>query len=188
MTKNPPVLELDSNRPLSSSEAVPRPPAGRVKDSAIPARPPVDLEDSLTAIVGWASRNDVQAEVMRRASCSLPLSHVWLLVRVAATGPCHPSDLASFSGVDNSTITPKLQRLEAEDLLVRCPDPADRRAALVHISPSGTRLLKRIRRARAQIVTEAMADLPPSRRQLLEDAVGELATVLDRPVSGPPHG
>ncbi|MHB1527106.1 MAG: MarR family winged helix-turn-helix transcriptional regulator [Candidatus Dormibacteria bacterium] len=182
MTKHPPAIKLDSNRPSNSLGGVPQSPEGLTKGSTAAARPPVDLEDSLTAIVGWASRNDVQAEVMRRARCSLPFSHVWLLVRVAATGPCHPSDLATFSGVDNSTITPKLQRLEVEDLLVRCPDPDDRRAALVHVSPTGTRLLKRIRRARAQIVTEAMAELPPSRRQLLEDTVGELARVLDRPV------
>ena len=141
-----------------------------------------ELADSLTAIVGWASRNDVQTEVMRRAHCSLPISHIWLLVRIATCGPCHPSDLAVFSGVDNSTITPKLQRLEAEDLLGRRSDPADRRAALVHITPAGIRLLKRIRIARAQLVVEAMAELPPGRRSVLEAALGELAGVLDRSI------
>ncbi|MHB1501693.1 MAG: MarR family winged helix-turn-helix transcriptional regulator [Candidatus Dormibacteria bacterium] len=124
---------------------------------------------------------------MRRARCSLPLSHIWLLVRIAGTGPCHPSDLATFSGVDNSTITPKLQRLEAEDLLVRCPDPADRRAVLVHITTAGTRLLKRIRRARAQLVVEAMAELPLGRRNALEEALSELAAVLDRAVDRAKH-
>jgi len=139
---------------------------------------PSELADSLTAIVGWASRNDVQTEVMRRAHCSLPISHIWLLVRIANSGPCHPSDLAIFSSVDNSTITPKLQRLEAEDLLGRRSDPADRRASLVQITPAGNRLLKRIRRARAQLVVEAMAGLTPERRTALERALGELARVL----------
>lgn len=149
--------------------------------------PPSELADSLTAIVGWASRNDIQTEVMRRAHCSLPISNIWLLVRIASSGPCHPSNLAAFSGVDNSTITPKLQRLEAEDLLERRPDPADRRAALVHITAAGTRLLKRIRRARAQLVVEAMEGLPPGRRDALENALSELAAVLGDAVGRGEH-
>ncbi|NNM96432.1 MAG: MarR family transcriptional regulator [Candidatus Dormibacteraeota bacterium] len=160
----------------SARSPLDQPGPGRTIQALQPAS--TELADSLTAIVGWASRNDVQTEVMRRAHCSLPISHIWLLVRIANSGPCHPSDLAVVSGVDNSTITPKLQRLEAEDLLGRRSDPADRRAALVHITPAGIRLLKRIRIARAQLVVEAMAGLTPERRNALESALSELAAVL----------
>jgi len=173
---------------LAGPARSPLPAAGEERAHATAELPASGLADSLTAIVGWASRNDVQTEVMRRASCSLPISHIWLLVRIAACGPCHPSDLAAYSGVDNSTITPKLQRLEAEDLLLRRSDPADRRAVLVHITPAGTRLLRRIRSARAQLVVEAVADLAPERRGALEAALSELAGALDRAVGRGDHG
>jgi DNA-binding MarR family transcriptional regulator len=140
------------------------------------------LDDSLNAILHWANRHEVQAQVMRRANCTLPLSNVWLLGRIQHSGPCHPSDLASFHGVDNSTITPKLQRLEADGLAIRRPDPDDRRAVLVEATSAGCRLLRRLRRARAGIVEEGLAALPPERRQLILEALGDLAGLLEEPV------
>lgn len=137
------------------------------------------LDDSLTAILHWANRHEVQTQVMQRANCTLPLSNVWLLVRIQHSGPCHPSDLASFHGVDNSTITPKLQRLEADGLAIRRPDPDDRRAVLVEATPAGCRLLKRLRRARAGIVEEGLAALSLERRRLILEALGDLAGLLE---------
>jgi DNA-binding MarR family transcriptional regulator len=137
------------------------------------------LDDSLNAILHWANRHEVQTQVMRRANCTLPLSNVWLLARIQHSGPCHPSDLASFHGVDNSTITPKLQRLEADGLVRRRPDPDDRRAVLVEATAAGCRLLKRLRRARAGIVEEALASLPSERRQLILEVLGDLAVRLE---------
>jgi len=137
------------------------------------------LEDSLTYLVRWATRHDVQTAVMRDAQSSLPLSHVWLLVRIASCGPCHPSDLATSFGVDNSTITPKLQRLEVEELVKRQPDPQDRRAALVEVTPSGLRLLRRLRRARAAILEDRLAAMAPSKRQAIVAALSDLAAVLE---------
>lgn len=137
------------------------------------------LEDSVTTLVRWATRHDVQTAVMRRAQSSLPLSHVWLLARIASCGPCHPSDLAASFGVDNSTITPKLQRLESEELVKRRPDPTDRRAALVETTPSGIRLLGRLRRARAAILEERLAALPQPRRLDVVTALSDLASILE---------
>lgn len=137
------------------------------------------LDESLTAILNWANRHEVQTQVMQRASCTLPLSNVWLLVRIQRSGPCHPSDLATFHGVDNSTITPKLHRLEADGLAIRRPDPDDRRAVLVEATSAGCRLLKRLRRARAAIVEEALAVLSPERRQRILEALGDLAGLLE---------
>jgi DNA-binding MarR family transcriptional regulator len=137
------------------------------------------LDESLTALLHWANRNEVQTQMLRRANCTLPISSIWLLVRIQRCGPCHPSDLASFNGVDNSTITPKLQRLEVDGLVVRRPDPDDRRAVLVEATPAGCRLLKRLRRSRANVVEEGLATLPLERRQRIVDALGDLARLLE---------
>jgi len=141
--------------------------------------PSMPLDESLTALLHWANRNEVQTQMMRRANCTVPISSIWLLVRIQRCGPCHPSDLASFNGVDNSTITPKLQRLEVDGLVVRRSDPDDRRAVLVEATPAGCRLLKRLRRSRANVVEEGLATLPPERRQRIIEALSDLARLLE---------
>ncbi len=146
--------------------------------SAQPPRGPEDLEESLTTIVAWAWRHDVQAEVARRASCTLPLATIWLLARIAACGPAHPSDLAAFHAVDNSTITPRLQRLERDGLVQRQPDPGDGRASLVSVTPAGRQLLRRLRRARSQILAELLGDVSPAAWDQIARGVSGLAERL----------
>jgi DNA-binding MarR family transcriptional regulator len=137
-----------------------------------------DLEGGLTTLANWVVRHDVQTEVSRRARCPVPTSHVWVVNRIAATGPCRPSELADYFGVDNSTMTPKLRRLLLEGLVYRQEDPADRRAVLLAVSPGGTRLLARLRRARAEMLEEKLRGLPPDRRAALATSLQELAGLL----------
>lgn len=136
------------------------------------------LEEALTVVANWTVRHDVQAEVSRRARCPVPESHGWLLGRISTCGPCHPSDLAEFYGVDNSTVTPKLQRLEAEGLIRREADPEDRRAVLLAATPAGHRLLSKLRRARAELLAERMRPLPEASRLAVARALADLASVL----------
>ncbi len=137
-----------------------------------------DLEGGLTTLANWVVRHDVQMEVSRRARCPVPTSHVWVVNRIAATGPCRPSELAEYFGVDNSTMTPKLRRLLLEGLVYRQEDPADRRAVLLAVSPGGARLLARLRRARAEMLEEKMHGLSPDRRVALAASLQQLAGLL----------
>ena len=146
-----------------------------------PSRPTAGelLDDAITTVARWAGRHEVQARVMQRAHCDLPLSQVWLLARIVSCGPCHPSQLATQVGVDNSTITPKLQRLEAERLVIRDPDPSDHRAALVRATPTGVRLLQKLRRTRAAILDERLRTVPDEQRRMMVAALAELAQLLE---------
>ncbi|MDA8331614.1 MAG: MarR family transcriptional regulator [Candidatus Dormibacteraeota bacterium] len=139
------------------------------------------LDQSITVLAGWTRRHDIEATVMQRAKCSLPASLIWLLARLVSCGPCHPSDLASWLGVDNSTITPKLQRLEGEQLVLREPDPEDRRAALVRATPTGVKLLNRLRRARADLLEERLQTIPAERQATVVMALSDLADLLAQP-------
>ncbi len=75
-------------------------------------------------------------------------------------------------------MTPKLRRLLLEGLVYRQEDPADRRAVLLAVSPGGTRLLARLRRARAEMLEEKLHGLPPDRRAALAASLQELAGLL----------
>ncbi len=136
------------------------------------------LDGAISTIARWATRHDVRADVMRRARCDLPASSAWLLARIAEAGPVRPCALATFLAVDPSTVTPKLQRLERERLVHRAPDPSDRRAALVQVTPHGVRLLDRLHRARQRLLLELLRDWTPLEAQQAADAVGLLARRL----------
>jgi len=160
-----------------------------------PARRPDDpgpiaqLERAVTVIVRWSNSREVQLETMLRARCNLPVGSVSMLQRIAACGPVHPSELAAYYGVDNSTITPRLQRLARAGLLSREPDPRDGRAALVRITPAGQRLRKRLHLARRTILEELLQDWPAPQQALVAAATWQLAERLELPrEAAAPHG
>jgi DNA-binding MarR family transcriptional regulator len=58
------------------------------------------------------------------------------------------TELAEQLGVDAPTVTRKIQQLEREGLVIRHPDPDDRRATRLSLSPSGRKTIERVRKAR----------------------------------------
>ena len=143
--------------------------------------PVAELERAVTVIVRWAHSREVQLETMHRARCDLPVASASLLHRIATCGPVHPSELAAYYGVDNSTITPRLQRLERSGLLTREADPRDGRAALVRITPTGQRLRRRLHQARRTLLEELLQDWTPAEQAAVAGVMARLAERLDPP-------
>jgi DNA-binding MarR family transcriptional regulator len=141
------------------------------------------IEQALTVIVSWANRHDVQQETMRRARCDLPRGHLWLLSRLAQDSGDRLSDLAQSLGVDKSTLTPQAGRLLREGLIARQADPADRRAAILHVTPAGRELLARLHSTRRAMLSELLVDWPAEEQAGIAVMLTRLATVLDS--SGP---
>jgi DNA-binding MarR family transcriptional regulator len=56
--------------------------------------------------------------------------------------------LADLLGIDAPTVTRKIQQLEHDGFVVRHPDPDDRRATRIGLSPAGRRTLQRVLNAR----------------------------------------
>lgn len=146
------------------------------------------VEQAVSLIVRWATRNDVQQETMRRARCDLPRGHVWLLARVELCGPARLSDLAVALGVDNSTLTPQAKRLERDGLIVRSADPRDHRAALLRVTRAGRGLLARLRRSRRAILSDLLADWPANERAQVAKQLTRLAQALDHIHEANPTG
>jgi DNA-binding MarR family transcriptional regulator len=66
------------------------------------------------------------------------------LAQAARAGAVRQSVLAERVGVEAMTLSGSLDRLEAQGLIERRPDPADRRAKLVVPTPAGIDVLERI--------------------------------------------
>ena len=143
-----------------------------------PARSTGQIEQAVSRIVAWSTRNDVVQETMRRSRCTLPRGGVWLLTRIAETEPVRLSDLSEELGVDNSTLTPQTQRLEKAGYIVRAKDPSDGRASLVRVTRSGRGLLSRLHRTRCAMLDELLADWSDTDRELASETLAGLAERL----------
>jgi len=108
-----------------------------------PARPPIGLQ--LTRAARSVSRafDDALAE----AGGSLP---VWLvLISLKSQQPGNQRELADAVGIREATLTHHLNAMDAQGLVTRRRDPANRRVHLVELTEAGEAAFLRLRSAAA---------------------------------------
>src|SRR3954468_9029978 len=87
--------------------------------------------------------------LLREAGHGLSRTAASVLHRLATAGPQRITELADWESVAQPTMTTLVGRLEAQGLVRRSPDPADRRAVLVAVTTRGEETVELRRRARA---------------------------------------
>jgi DNA-binding MarR family transcriptional regulator len=93
--------------------------------------------------------------------------------------------LAQAIGADKTRIIATLDELQEAGLIARTPDPADRRARLLSITPAGRRTR---RAAQAEIQANedrVLARLPAADRETFLRAAGALSALPAQDISGP---
>ncbi|WP_053376084.1 MarR family winged helix-turn-helix transcriptional regulator [Paenibacillus sp. FJAT-27812] len=91
------------------------------------------------------------------------------LIAVSESAPIRMSDLAAKIGIKARTVTQFVDALEHEKLIVRVPDPEDRRATFIQLSDSAPPLIQKARAAMGEAAEKVLATLPgDSRKQLLD--------------------
>ena len=76
-------------------------------------------------------------------------------------GPCRLGELAAALDVAPRSVTSKVDAAEAEGLVRRLPDPTDRRATLLELTPGGRALLGAISAQRHEGAAERLGRLSP---------------------------
>jgi DNA-binding MarR family transcriptional regulator len=122
------------------------------------------VRESLDRVLRWTSRRANRLRLYGRAA-ELSQNEVWLLDAVDSAGQLRLSDLATWQGVDKSTITPQVRKLEERGLLQRSSDATDRRAVRLVLTPRGRALQKRRAESGAALIDALLQDWP------LEDRV-----------------
>ena len=107
-----------------------------------------------------------------RAEHSFPLSHGTVLGRLDREGARSVSELAAAERVRPQSMAQTVAELETDGLVVRRPDPNDRRRAPVELTEEGHRALHADRRRREGWLANAIAEqLSPSEQTVLHEAV-----------------
>ena len=92
--------------------------------------------------------------------------------------PRSMGSLGECMGMDASTVTGSIDRLEEEGLVERRPDPADRRVRLIHITTDGAEFRDRVHRR--------IGARSPVADRLTVDEIGTMVELMRKAVDGSP--
>ncbi|MEU3659902.1 MarR family winged helix-turn-helix transcriptional regulator [Streptomyces sp. NPDC032940] len=109
------------------------------------------------------------------AAEGLKMWHHVVLSAVRDLAPVAQADLGRGIGLDPKDLVGVLNDLQAADLVVRAPDPADRRKNAVSLTEEGGRVLARCEKAARAANDELLAPLTAEERTLLLDMVRRVA-------------
>ncbi|MCH5583520.1 MarR family transcriptional regulator [Shimazuella sp. AN120528] len=98
---------------------------------------------------------------------------------IEEAGKIRMSDLAIKLGIKKRTVTQFVDALEKENVLVRIPDPNDRRATLVQITDTAAPLIKKTGDAMISAAEKVLSSFPPENRSHLLDLLYQLADVTE---------
>ncbi len=91
-----------------------------------------------------------------------------------------PTHLARVAMISPAGMTNRLNRLEAAGLIVRRPDPDDRRGSLVELTPNGFAVADRAVEDLVAAENELVRELSATERQRLDRTLDKLMDRLDR--------
>jgi DNA-binding MarR family transcriptional regulator len=107
-----------------------------------------------------------------RTDNPVPTSHLSVLRRLEQTGSRTTSALAAAEHMRPQSMAQTVAELDTDGLVVRLPDPEDRRQILIELTGRGQRLLVDERRRREDWLSRAIADeFSPAEQKVLVEAI-----------------
>jgi DNA-binding MarR family transcriptional regulator len=97
-----------------------------------------------------------------------------VLATLVRQGPLRAGELAAAEALNPTMLSRILAHLEGRELIERAPDPDDARSTVARATPSGKRLLGRLRARRAAVLRERLAELSPDEVAALRAALPAL--------------
>ena len=134
------------------------------------ARSADELVAALSAMVTQFKRRSGDPDTGARA---------FLLGHVDRLAPVRATEIADCTALDLSTVSRHLRGLEDAGLLVRSPDPDDRRASLLSVTDEGRAFVADAVRARTALLAAATADWPAADVAALSVLMTRLAHDLE---------
>jgi DNA-binding MarR family transcriptional regulator len=116
----------------------------------------IEIERALTRIAYLTSRVRQHDRLMAVAGVPLDRAAVALLRQIGDSEPLRPGELAARLGVEASHVTRQVQQLQKAGYVTRVPDPDDRRAQRIELTPAGQGAVDRIREASRQGMQAAL--------------------------------
>ncbi|HEY7850777.1 MAG TPA: MarR family transcriptional regulator, partial [Ktedonobacterales bacterium] len=114
------------------------------------------------------------------AGSSLTPSQISVLFTLVGRGPLRMTELASVEAINPTMLSRIAARLSEMGLIVRVPDPLDRRAALVRATAAGKRMKALIQSERTEALARHMRALPAAEREAVAAALPALEALAEQ--------
>ena len=102
----------------------------------------------------------------------------WMVLTALSTGPRQTQlAIAHALGLDKTTMTSLLDRMEGRGLLTRCTDSHDRRARIAVLTDEGRRVQAEVTQARDRVEASLLATFSPEEQDRLRELLARLAEV-----------
>jgi DNA-binding MarR family transcriptional regulator len=154
---------------MTQAKQVPRPPR--------PARAPIGTLGFLIYDVARLLRRAGAAIAARDA---LPHSQWRALLHLSRMQGCRQNELADVLEVRPVSLGRVVDQLESAGLVVRRPDPSDRRARRLYLTPKAEPMLRRLQTLGDAVRERALAGVPAGREAALIDSLERMRANLQR--------
>ena len=139
-----------------------------------------ELERQICAVLAQLSHRRFGDAIVRQTGYNLPPASWTLLEFLDRSGPIRVSDIAAYSDIDVSSVTPRLKALEADGFVQRGSDPADGRVSLISIGAVGHEAVARVRKARCDIYAQGLAGVDGASLIAAASLLEQLAAWLEK--------
>ena len=133
-----------------------------------------------------AARTGQQLATRRLAPMGLTVQLCGVLNRLAV-GPVSQHELGEQLGIDRTTMVELIDDLEAQGVVVRRRNSADRRSYSIQLTPKGRTVQKRAAKAFDAAADEFFGPLQPGERQELADMMRRLIASADEKLGMTPR-
>ncbi|GAX56863.1 MarR family winged helix-turn-helix transcriptional regulator [Streptomyces olivochromogenes] len=127
----------------------------------------IGIERALNRVSYLNSRVRQHDRLMAMAGLRMDRAAVALLRQMADSDPLRPGELAARLEVEASHITRQVRKLHKAGYVSRSPDPDDRRAQRIELTPAGRDAIDRIRATSSRGMQTALAEWTPAELQRL---------------------
>jgi DNA-binding MarR family transcriptional regulator len=132
-------------------------------------------EEDLGALLARATRRLIDEERPILAAHELTMWGYIVLSRLAAAPAETQLSLATEIGYDKSRLIALLDELEGDGLLTREPDPKDRRAKIVNLTPTGRSRRTAAQRDIRRMERKLLRGLDPAQVAQLRSSLSQLS-------------
>lgn len=143
--------------------------------------PPIRLRTTPSWLISHTATHALRLVGDGFAALGARRYHYALLAALAEFGPASQASLGRRCGVDGSDVVAAVNELVTAGLVVRAPDPADRRRNIITLTEEGVTRLRKFDISAAHAQEELLAPLSAAERAQLTLLLGRLVDHHERP-------
>lgn len=140
---------------------------------------PLTRQTSAGYMTNWAARLFARELERQLAPSGIAPAYMPVLFALADGSALTQKELARRAAVEQPTMAMTLKRMQRDAMIVRTPDPADKRSALVALTPLALDKVATVERVVQTINGLALEGLSPLEREQFLQLLGKVIAILE---------